>query len=287
MDIPVGTFVSVVGSSYYGVTTSEVVETPTGFVVEVQYANGSGHPLGVGSHDVRQLELPTPLKPKPVKEAIFESDRCQCLRYFAIIDEETVTTVCDPMRAVSAGRKFLPGHDAKLKSFLIKAGSSGAAVSRFGVLGDRSALEVARDFGFSVQVAAGIQRQSDKWRRSADATEARIARRQGEPAPELTATQKLRKQLKVTDVMLRNLAYALTQRDGEIPGNTPTGQIVALQQRKLVSWGHVTRLGRLLMDYPPLAPNLVVCRDEDGNEYSGHVGYYDCKHCGGGYDANE
>lgn len=61
-------------------------------------------------------------------------------------------------------RTFAPGHDAKLKSLLIKAGAAGLEIVRHegGMNVYSSAEQVANHFGFGHQVLSGIQRAQAK-----------------------------------------------------------------------------------------------------------------------------
>lgn len=82
-------------------------------------------------------------------------------------------------------RTFAPGHDAKLKSLLIRAGAAGAEVVRHegGVTVVTSAERVAEHFGFWHQVLAGIRRSQAK---AAEKT----ARKTAKPAARAPRTQK-------------------------------------------------------------------------------------------------
>ena len=92
---------------------------------------------------------------------------CECSRYSALTnarlgDAGALTWDGDPKRTDCPGTptkgKFAPGHDAKLKSFLIDVGSLGALVRHdSGAVTDAGA--VARRFGFGSQVAAGIAKR--------------------------------------------------------------------------------------------------------------------------------
>jgi len=70
---------------------------------------------------------------------------------------ELVTTGCN----ATTKRTFAPGHDARLKGFLIRAGIAGQDV----IVGDdapRDAQAVANQFGFGYMVAEGIRKGADR-----------------------------------------------------------------------------------------------------------------------------
>jgi len=82
-------------------------------------------------------------------------------------------------------RDFAPGHDAKLKTFLIKAGAAGLEVTRTvdGIATSNSAEGHAAAFRFGYMVEAGIKRHQAK----AEEKAARKAARQAKKAPKVTA----------------------------------------------------------------------------------------------------
>lgn len=55
-------------------------------------------------------------------------------------------------------RTFAPGHDARLKGFLIRAGRNGDQIKVYGNEGTFTAQAVANRFGFAHQVAEGVSR---------------------------------------------------------------------------------------------------------------------------------
>lgn len=75
-------------------------------------------------------------------------------------DSEPEGTDC---QAVTKSQ-FAPGHDAKLKGLLIRAGAVGAdiRVQSGGMLQHTSAENVAAEFGFAKQVAAGIAKAREE-----------------------------------------------------------------------------------------------------------------------------
>lgn len=198
---------------------------------------------------------------------------------------ELFTTGCDFSRRPSRTSTFLPGHDAKAKGFLIKAAGMTSTLEN-----GKSALETARDFGDKIvmAVAKGIDVAREK---SAKNTASRMWRNVKEtddrPAvreDQLTDAQRLQRQLGVTDAMMASLARGLTNDlagyEGSVGG--PTGTKVALQGRKLASWGVITDLGCRVMDQPLTAElwgDRVVCTDGEGS-YTAHSGHRECKRCG-------
>lgn len=99
---------------------------------------------------------------------------CLCSTYAVrvVLDdgaEERQITGCE----VQTTSKFGPGHDAKLKSLLIKAGVDGNSVIKTAEGAEHvlSALDAASEFGFAAIVSKGI----DKARERAEARERREA----------------------------------------------------------------------------------------------------------------
>jgi hypothetical protein len=84
---------------------------------------------------------------------------CTCSVVVAIAETgEKLTTGC----TATTRRTFAPGHDARLKGFLIRAGIAGHTVR----VGDddaaRDAQAVANQFGFGYMVAEGIRRGAER-----------------------------------------------------------------------------------------------------------------------------
>lgn len=87
---------------------------------------------------------------KPVKEPKVAT-ACACSEFSAMIDGVNVSTACSAQTV----NKFGPGHDAKLKSLLIKAAVANAEVTKTGLDGSfegLSAYEAADLHGFGEQV---------------------------------------------------------------------------------------------------------------------------------------
>lgn len=82
---------------------------------------------------------------------------CSLLRIFAE-DGTLITTGC----VETTRRTFAPGHDARMKGFLIRAGIAGHTV-RIGADGEtRGAQAVANQFGFGYMVAEGIRKGAER-----------------------------------------------------------------------------------------------------------------------------
>jgi hypothetical protein len=267
------------GQQVYGWIRTAPAVTPSGEVVSVELLPDFVHLLPTGWTDAAVSDL-APATP------------CACAQLGYRREGRVFTTGCDFSRKPSKGRKFLPGHDAKAKGFLIKAWGHGPM---FG--GWEHSIDAAQSVGgdkISAQVAEGISRDQEKFRQRT------LSRRKGAqvertefPATredDLTPAQRLQRKHKVTDPMMRALAHALTQYDGIVGGHT--GTVVAMQRRGLVEAGgrHVTRLGREVMDYD-LEPEKPVCRPADDYRspgvYSEHrprwnngSDNYSCGRCG-------
>lgn len=109
---------------------------------------------------------------KTAQAEITEPTRCECSRYSVLVNvrengtdgdltwDEELTTEC----AATTKRVFAPGHDAKLKSALIRWGAAGHEVTRDddGVNTSADASTLAAKFPFGHMVAAGITRAEAK-----------------------------------------------------------------------------------------------------------------------------
>lgn len=82
---------------------------------------------------------------------------CTCSIVAIVSQDGTVkTTGC----TATTKRVFAPGHDARLKGFLIRAGIAGDMVS-VGTDTNRTPEQVADQFGFGYMVLEGIKRGKD------------------------------------------------------------------------------------------------------------------------------
>ena len=83
---------------------------------------------------------------------------CTCSIIVAVTEDgKTLTTNCQ----ASTKRTFAPGHDARLKGFLIRAGIEGHTI-RVGADESRTAQQVADQFGFGYMVAEGIRNGAER-----------------------------------------------------------------------------------------------------------------------------
>ncbi|MCX4612122.1 hypothetical protein [Streptomyces mirabilis] len=102
---------------------------------------------------------------------------CECSRYSVLVNvreadngdltwDEELTTGCE----AGARKQFAQGHDAKLKSFLIRAGAAGHEVCRDdgGVVVSGDAATHAQQYTFGHMVAAGIERAEAKAAKKAE-----------------------------------------------------------------------------------------------------------------------
>ncbi|WEH15014.1 hypothetical protein [Streptomyces sp. VNUA24] len=103
---------------------------------------------------------------------------CTCSQ-FATADGQTTGCTAETKRL------FAPGHDAKLKSFLIKVGAEGTEVIRTvdGIASSADASTHAAKFAFGHMVAAGITRAEGKAAEKAERAAARAARKAAPKAP--------------------------------------------------------------------------------------------------------
>ena len=272
------------GKRVFGVVRTEAVLTATGPLVKVELLPDFAHLLPTGWTDASVEELTA------VKVCA-----CAHLAYRPIWGDhkgELFTTGCDFSRMPSRSSKFLPGHDAKAKGFLIKASGYAQALTN-----GKGALEQAREF--SDTIAMAVAKGMDNSRRR-DAQRPRRAAAKADPAPtqredELDEVAKLQKQLGVTYPMIKAMSYAVTERlhefAGQVSPGTPAGTRVAMQKRGLITVddGRMTDLGYKIMRQPTLAetdPELIVCKDEHG-AYAGHSLKWDdeqfvrvCRRCG-------
>lgn len=95
---------------------------------------------------------------------------------YSYVDAEGVTHTCG-----TEGREttatFCPGHDAKLKSLLIKAGAAGYEVRKDveGGFLTMSAMEAANEYGFASTVETGIAKAAEKAQAKAEREAKRAA----------------------------------------------------------------------------------------------------------------
>jgi hypothetical protein len=117
----------------------------------------------------------------PAKAAAAKTIRpCICGSVFASYDETDraleILVGAGTRCTATTANEFAPGHDAKLKSFLITAGVFGLDVSR----GDghwMEATKLAGQFGFKWQVERGIAKSKARAQARTDKFEAKSARK--------------------------------------------------------------------------------------------------------------
>lgn len=100
---------------------------------------------------------------------------CVC-RAYAVETPEGLTGIDCDRETVS---NFAPGHDAKLKSLLIKAGANGYSVIKTTEEGEQklTAQDAANEFAFGEHVAKGITKQVERAQAKADRAAAAAAKR--------------------------------------------------------------------------------------------------------------
>lgn len=119
---------------------------------------------------------------------------CQCGWYFRADEEGNVIEggAC----AATTSRQFAPGHDARLKGLLIRAGIAGAEVSMHdgAMLVSKSADQAAMAYGFYQQVLHGIElgkgAQQAKYDKADAKVAARVAAKKAAPKSERTVVRK-------------------------------------------------------------------------------------------------
>lgn len=130
----------------------------------------------------------TPVEPTP----------CECSRYSVLSNvreaengdltwDQELTTGC----AATTRRTFAPGHDAKLKSALIRWGAEGHEI-RYddgGMSTTADAATLAAKFPFGHMVAAGIKRAEDKAAAKAERDAARAARKVAPKKPKVVTAK--------------------------------------------------------------------------------------------------
>jgi|SRR5690606_2191521 len=130
-------------------------------------------------------------KPKREKKVV-EATACACQFYSGQdVRGETLSTGC----AEVTPRTFRPGHDAKLKSLLIKVGSAGNQVVKTvdGETEEMDPLHAAEEFGFrglvekSVDAAKAKQEARDAKAKEREAKKAETERKKAEAKAERDA----------------------------------------------------------------------------------------------------
>ena len=117
------------------------------------------------------------------KNTATEATPCECSKYDALILEQLTETALEngdydifTTNCTSTTRNlFAPGHDAKLKSFLIQHGAAGHEIRRNegGVATSAEALKHADRYEFGHMVRAGIAKAAEKAKAKAEREKAR------------------------------------------------------------------------------------------------------------------
>lgn len=133
-------------------------------------------------------EVATEEKPKREKKVV-EATACAC-RFYSGKDAkgETLSTGCTEVTP----RTFRPGHDAKLKSLLIKVGSAGNSAVKTvdGETEEMDPLHAAEEFGFrdlvekSIDAAKAKQKASEAKAQEREAKKAETERKKAEAKAE-------------------------------------------------------------------------------------------------------
>lgn len=270
------------GKRVFGVVRTQAVTTATGPLVKVELLPDFRHLLPTGWTDASTEEL-----------TVVKVCACAHLAYrpqFGDRKGELFTTGCDFSRMPSRNSKFLPGHDAKAKGFLIRSSGETSTMEN-----GKGALETARELGDKIAMKVAEGMDNARKTRTAAARSKRPSRKpEAAPAQRedtLTPTQQIHKELGVTEPMLRVLVRGALSNLQGFRGwvNGPTGTTLAIQTRGLTSWSAVTDLGYRACGLPTMAeehPEWVTCTDAQGS-YERHAPRWnedtfirECKRCG-------
>lgn len=125
--------------------------------------------------ETQAVETPA-AEEKPVK-AVKTPHACACSLYEVRTDEGTVSTECTAQTV----RSFVPGHDAKLKSMLIKAAIEGHDVVRLETAdapeATLTARQAAEDFNFASHIDKGVATHEKREAARAERKQAADAKR--------------------------------------------------------------------------------------------------------------
>lgn len=169
---------------------------------------------------------------KDTKPAAAEPHPCECSRYEIESWIGEVPEGADPGEYVrhtgtgcdqTTARTFAMGHDAKLKSLLIRAGASGLAVRRDdgGVVVTGDALQMAAAYGFAAKVEHGIRLAGEKAARKVEKDRAAAAEQQPQPKP--------------VRIRVRRWVYdAVLAADGSATYTNPNGDVKVIPADKVV-----------------------------------------------------
>lgn len=169
---------------------------------------------------------------KDAKSNATEPHACECSRYEIESWIGEVPEGADPGEYVrnsgtgctaTTARTFAMGHDAKLKSLLIRAGVSGLAVRRNdgGVVVTGDAMQMAAAYGFAAKVEHGIKLAAEKAARKAEKDQAVAAAPQPQPKP--------------VRIRVRRWVYdAVLAADGSATYTNPNGDVKTIPADKVV-----------------------------------------------------
>ncbi|MFF3710439.1 hypothetical protein [Streptomyces phaeochromogenes] len=149
-----------------------------------------------------------------------EPTPCECSRYSVLSNvreadngdltwDQELTTGC----TATTKRTFAPGHDAKLKSALIRWGAEGHEI-RYddgGMSTTADAATLAAKFPFGHMVAAGIKRAEDKAAAKAERDAVRAARK---AAPKKPKTVKAKVGRTVREGVVEGDEFVYADKDG-------------------------------------------------------------------------
>ena len=146
-NFPVGQVVrfQISGKTVFGTVTREAVQTASGSVVKVALLPDFAHLTPTGTTDAGT-------------DTLTAVRVCECAKVaYRGADAKLVTTGCDFTRQPSRTSKFLPGHDAKVKGFLVRAAAQVATLE-----GGLSPNQAAETFGpkIAAKVSEAITRAS-------------------------------------------------------------------------------------------------------------------------------
>lgn len=117
--------------------------------------------------EVEAKPAKSPKQPKP----------CACSQYEVRTDEGVTSTGCTAQTV----RSFVPGHDAKLKSMLIKAAIAGQDVTRLATSeypeSTLTARQAAEDFNFAGHIDKGVETHEKREAVRQEKADARAAKK--------------------------------------------------------------------------------------------------------------
>ncbi|MFC7790964.1 hypothetical protein [Streptomyces cinereoruber] len=137
---------------------------------------------------------------KTAPAATDEAQACECSRYDAMFPDELTEEnlesgdyqVFETGCTATTKRLFAPGHDAKLKSALIKWGALGLEIRRTdeaGVAVSAEAVKHASRYKFAGMVEAGIKRAEERRVAKAAKAEERAAKQAAKTAPKVVTAK--------------------------------------------------------------------------------------------------